>query len=335
MTSAVAEARATIAAGSKSFALASRLLPAGSRDRAAVVYAWCRHVDDAIDLARPEQRPLALERLDGELDAVYGNAGAGAACRIGSAEIRAPILRAFAEVVRDCHIPRHYPAELLAGMRMDAGGHRYATLDDLLHYCFRVAGTVGLMMCHVLGVSDDAALKNAAHLGIAMQLTNICRDVHEDWQLGRLYVPDEVLFGCGLGALPAAIGGPFPAEAREPMKQAVARLLVEAKRYYASGGLGLGALSWRAALAVRSASLIYASIGERVKAQGCDILRGRALVSGGCKAKLLVLACCAALGEIPARLGRAACRTPHVPVSEVRFPRDILPIPTNRWRPPW
>lgn len=319
-TAAVVEARAAIAAGSKSFALASRLLPATARDRAAVVYAWCRRADDAIDLARPEQRPLALARLHDELDAVYGPSGEGAN----------PILRAFAEVVRERRIPRRYPAELVAGMAMDAGGHRYETLDDLRLYCFRVAGTVGLMMCHVLGVSDDAALENAAHLGIAMQLTNICRDIHEDWQLGRLYVPEEILSDCGLRALPAALGAPFPASAREPMKRAIARLLTEADRHYASGRRGLSALPWRAALAVRSAGLIYASIGERVRAQGCDPLAPRAVVSAGRKALLLVQASCAALGEIPARLRRARAPKPRIPTAEVWSPRALPPIAGDR-----
>jgi phytoene synthase len=319
-TGAIAEARAAIAAGSRSFALASRLLPARARERAAVVYAWCRRADDAIDLARPEQRPPALARLHDELDAVYGSPGKEAN----------PILRAFAEVVRERRIPRRYPAELVAGLAMDANGHRYATLDDLRLYCFRVAGTVGLMMCHVLGVSDDAALENAAHLGIAMQLTNICRDVHEDWQLGRLYVPEELLSECGLRALPSALGAPFPAVAREPLRRAIARLLTEADRYYASGRRGLSALPWRAALAVRSAGLIYASIGERVRAQGCDPLAPRAVVSAGRKALLLLRASCAALGDIPARLARARAFEPRIPAAEVWSPRDVLPITGDR-----
>jgi phytoene synthase len=323
MTGAVAEARAAIAAGSKSFALASRILPAQARDRVVVLYAFCRQVDDAIDLARPEERPSALAQMERELDSIYRH----------ECEGKSPLLRAFAEVVRDRRIPRRYPAELLAGMRMDVSGHHYTTLDDLLHYCFRVAGTVGLMMCHALGVSDEAALRNAAHLGIAMQLTNICRDVHEDWQRGRLYVPDDVLADCGLGALPARLGAPFPGEAREPMKRAVAGLLAEAEHYYASGAAGFCALPWRAALAVRSAGLMYSAIGDRVKAQDCDILGRRAVVPSRDKAKLIVMATCAALGEVPSRLGRAGAPKPHTPASVVRFPHDVLPIPRHRRSP--
>jgi 15-cis-phytoene synthase len=310
-----AAARATMAAGSTSFALASRLLPARARDHAAIVYAWCRRADDAIDLAPPDQRAAALARLGAELDAIYRDGAAGD-----------PVARAFAAVVRDRRIPRHYPAELLAGMKMDVDGHRYATLDDLLHYGFRVAGTVGLMMCHVLGVSDEAALEHAAHLGMAMQLTNVCRDVHEDWQLERLYVPDEILHDCRLGALRDALGTRFPPSAREPMKRAVARLLAEAARYYASGDRGLPALPWRAALAVRSARLVYAAIGDRLEAQGCDVLGGRAWVPVRTKARLLTRAFGAAIAEVPARLARAGAR-PRIPVSEVRFTRDVRAIP--------
>ncbi len=94
-------------------------------------------------------------------------------------------LDAFQQVVFERKIPIEYPSELLAGMAMDAEGVHYETLSDLLRYCYRVAGTVGLMMCHVLGVKDDRALIHAAHLGMAMQLTNVCRDVIEDWERGQ------------------------------------------------------------------------------------------------------------------------------------------------------
>ena len=172
---------ATIAQHSKSFALAAKLLPAAARDDAAVVYAWCRRADDAIDLAPPADQPDALARLYDELAAI----DAGAAMP--------GVPRAFAAVVGIRQIPLAYPRALLDGMAMDVADTRYRTFDDLFAYCYRVAGVVGLIMCHVMGVRDDRALVPAVHLGIGMQLTNVCRDVAEDWDRGRLYLPDELL----------------------------------------------------------------------------------------------------------------------------------------------
>src|SRR5690606_24146896 len=103
----------------------------------------------------------------------------------------------FAAIMRERGIPRRYPAELLAGLAMDAAGHRYEDAADLRLYCFRVAGVVGLMMSHVMGLADERALADAARLGIAMQLTNICRDVREDWARGRLYLPRALLERAG------------------------------------------------------------------------------------------------------------------------------------------
>ncbi|HWN69346.1 MAG TPA: squalene/phytoene synthase family protein, partial [Haliangium sp.] len=161
---AISLCRQTIAAHSRSFALASRVLPPRCRDEAAVVYTWCRRADDAVDLAPPGKQAGALVRLGAELDGVYdGEAQEDIA------------LAAFQEVVQRHRIPREYPAELLAGMDMDARGQRYDDMHTLLLYCYRVASTVGLMMSHVMGVTHDGALRHAAHLGMAMQLTNICR----------------------------------------------------------------------------------------------------------------------------------------------------------------
>ena len=188
----LATCRQVIAVHSKSFALASRLLPTDLRDHAAVVYAWCRHADDAVDLVPAAEQPAALTRLREELDGVYA----------GEPQTD-QVLGAFQQAIQLWGIPREYPEELLAGMQMDATDTTYDSMDRLLQYCFRVAGTVGLMMCHVLGVQEEVAVRHAAHLGMAMQLTNICRDVAEDWERGRLYIPDPLLDECGAAGLRA------------------------------------------------------------------------------------------------------------------------------------
>jgi len=230
----------------KSFHFASRMLPRGCRAQAAVLYAWCRFADDAIDLAPREAGPENLARLERELDDVYA----------GRPQSNL-VLAAFQEVVQARAIPRAYPAELLAGMGMDIVKDRYATMDELLQYAFRVAGTVGLMMCHVLEVSDQAALRHAAHLGIAMQLTNICRDVREDWERGRLYLPLDWLANAGAPGLDGHLGGGLPTTARGPVAVVVRQLLEEADRYYRSGDRSIAMFSSRCALGVRTARLVY------------------------------------------------------------------------------
>lgn len=277
------ECRRSIARHSKSFDLASRLLPPERRDEVAALYAWCRRCDDAVDAAPPGEAGPALARLRAELRGLHAGEPAADA-----------VLRCFRVVVERRGIPAAYPLELLDGMAMDVANARYERLDDLLLYCWRVAGTVGLMMCHVMGVSDERAAPHAAHLGIAMQLTNVCRDVAEDWERGRVYLPAELLPEDLDRWLEAGRGGPrrppLPPAAREAFASAVRRLLALAERYYASADAGLRYLEPRSALAVRTARLVYAEIGRRIEARGCDVLAGRAVVSPGRKLQLLARA---------------------------------------------
>lgn len=311
---AVAACRAVIAEHSKSFALASRVFEPRIRDRAAVIYTWCRAADDAIDLA-VDDPGQALAEQRAILESVY------------SGRAQSDItLRAFQQVVQACRLPRTYPDELLAGMEMDVVGTDYDTMERLLLYCYRVAGTVGLMMSHAMGVSDDQFLRNATHLGLAMQLTNICRDVLEDWHMGRLYVPDELLAEYGLGDLRSRLGGPFPDSARAGVAEAVRALLAEAEGYYRSGDHGLPGLSWRCAFAVRSARQVYSAIGDRIAAQAHDVTRGRAYVSQRDKLHLLSRAGLTAAAELPERfrLRLSGGPRPGVPGRVIKFPEDVL-----------
>jgi phytoene synthase len=256
-----ADERAVIRRHSKSFALAARLLAPAARRRAERLYAWCRHADDAIDHApTPLAAAVALAGLRADLAAVY------AGRRPDS-----PAAGLLAAVVADCGLPQRYPEELLAGMAMDAAGTRFDALDDLLVYAHRVAGVVGLMMGHALGVSDDRAGPHAGALGIAMQLTNIARDVAEDWGRGRLYLPLAWLDGEPPAGRPLADAAVAPA---------VERLLAVADSYYAAGDAGLTFLDGRSRLAVRVARTVYSEIGTRVRAAGGRPSAGRAVVPG-------------------------------------------------------
>lgn len=302
---------------SKSFALAARLLPPASRDKAAAVYAFCRRVDDAIDGAAAHAQESALQQLYAELDSVYSGA-----------LVREPALSAFQAVVQSCDLPRRYPAELIEGMAMDVRNTQYETLEDLLLYCHCVAGVVGLMMCHVFGLTHDEALHNAAHLGIAMQLTNICRDVEEDWRLGRLYLPSCLLVAAGAERLGTPGSDPFPTDERalRAMREVTQGLLREADRYYASADLGVHALPFRAGLAVRAARKLYHAIGLAVAAQGCDPRRGRAVVPKAKKLSLVGRALAAHVLSWPETMLVRARQRQRVrtPARELSFPDDVL-----------
>ena len=264
--------RRILSQSSKSFDLAARLLPRARRNDVAALYAWCRTCDDAIDLSPPANHQREIERLRAGLRSIYR----------GERQPD-PVLDCFQEVVQRHAIPLAYPIELLDGMDMDVAKRRYETVDDLLVYCWRVAGTVGTMMCHVLGTSEPVAARHAAHLGIAMQLTNICRDVAEDWRLGRLYVPARLLPAEVCERIWSSASGaeapPLPDDAAAAFEQAVRSLLDLADLYYASADHGLGFLSPRAALAVRTARLVYAEIGRELERRGCDVFGGRVSVS--------------------------------------------------------
>jgi 15-cis-phytoene synthase len=276
------------------------------------LYTFCRRVDDAIDLCPPNRQAQALAELHVRLDSIY-------------AEDAQPDIpwQAFADLTRAVALPRAYPDELLHGMQMDVEGHAYRNLDDLLAYCHRVAGVVGLMLCHVFGISRESALRNAAHLGIAMQITNICRDVAEDWERGRLYLPGTELERAGIGTLGDALGKPLPDSAAAPLSRVLESLLREADRFYRSADRGLSALPFRAALAVRAARHVYAAIGGRLRARHYDVRRGRAVVSATQKLGIVLYSACASLAEVPTRLVRS--RSYQAPSRVARFPEDVLP----------
>jgi 15-cis-phytoene synthase len=305
-------ARDAIERHSRSFSLAVKLLPEPARSDARIIYAWCRYADDAIDSNEGSVQRSALERLRTELTRVYA----------GTAAPEDWLLASFRAVVHRRGIPLEYPAELLAGMEMDVSERRYASLEELLLYCHRVASTVGLMMCHVFGVIDPAALRHAAHLGVAMQLTNICRDVEEDWQRGRLYLPLDLLRKHGardLAPADPAWRGALPPQLVGPCRRVIAELLATAERHYASGDAGLRYLPWRAALAVSVARRVYAAIGDVLARAGHDATSGRAVVSRLRKVALVATALLQMLGSRGTRV-----RSPsRAPLPTVQYGPDL------------
>ena len=180
-----AACRAAIRAGSKTFHAASWLLPARVRKSALALYAFCREADDAIDQSDAPRAALLV--LNERLRLAYAGAPLDNAAD-----------RALADVVVEHDIPVELPEALLEGFAWDAEGRRYTDLAELKEYAVRVAGTVGVMMSLLMGVRSAAALARAAELGIAMQLSNIARDVGEDARLDRVYLPSQWLKDAGV-----------------------------------------------------------------------------------------------------------------------------------------
>jgi 15-cis-phytoene synthase len=264
--------RGAIRAGSRSFYAASWLLPARVRKPALGLYAFCRLSDDAIDLGGDG---AALTRLYARLDAAYAGRPHDHFAD-----------RAFADLVRNHQIPRALPAALFEGFQWDCEGRRYDSLEALHDYAVRVAGAVGVMMALLMGVRDGAALARACDLGVAMQLTNIARDVGEDARAGRLYLPLDWLRDAGLDA-DGFLAAPAPSAA---LAGVVARVLAEADRLYARARGGIARLPAPCRPAVLAAARLYAEIGREVERRGGDSVTTRARVGAGRKFALVAAA---------------------------------------------
>lgn len=255
----MAECRAAIRTGSLSFHAASKLLPARVRDPALVLYAFCRLADDAVDEgAAPVQ---AVLHLQDRLDRAYAGQ-----------PFDAPIDRAFARLIEEHALPRALPDALLEGLAWDAEERTYATLSGVRDYSARVAAVVGVMMCVLMGVRDRHRLARACDLGLAMQLTNIARDVGADAALGRIYLPRDWLAEAGVDA-DAFLHNPT---ASPEIRAMTDRLLREADRLYLRAEPGIADLPMACRPGIFAARHIYAGIGSAVRARGCNSVTGRA-----------------------------------------------------------
>ncbi len=264
--------RNAIRHGSLSFYTASRLLPAKVRDPALALYAFCRQADDAVDLH--DEKIAAVLRLRDRLDLIYMGRPRNAAAD-----------RAFTAVVEKFDMPKALPDALLEGFAWDAMDRRYDTLSGVFDYSARVAAAVGAMMSVLMGVRDADALARACDLGIAMQLTNIARDVGEDARAGRIYLPLEWMHGVGL-APETFLADPLP---DDRVRGLVMRLLHEANRLYARAEAGIPALPISARPGIFAARHVYAGIGGAIVANGCDTISYRARTYKGQKIGWLML----------------------------------------------
>lgn len=285
---ALQQCREIMTKGSKSFSLAAKLFDPEIRDAAVFLYGWCRYCDDQVDNAASGDRA----ELEARLKALKEKT----ASAFTFAPQQEPVFVALQHIVHRYGIPAHYALELIEGMAMDVRGMRYATLRELLLYCYRVAGTVGLMMSHVMGLRDESALRNAADLGIAMQLTNIARDITEDAAMGRIYLP---LAWLDEAKIPHdRISAP---EQRDKLAMLTLRLLNEASGYYRSGDAGLWHLSFRSACAVSAARQVYAEIGALLVKRGARAWDQRTYVTGARKIWVVLRGVLTLVRAAPAR----------------------------------
>jgi phytoene synthase len=262
--------RDIIAAGSKSFAAAAKLFNRDIREDVYFLYAWCRHCDDEIDgqslgfgneeltLAEQQRRLERIQKLT--------------SAALNGQDISEPAFQGLRNVTQRHGIPPQYPLELIEGFSMDVEKCHYGKIEDTLLYCYHVAGVVGIMMAHIMGVRDKSVLKRAADLGIAFQLTNIARDVMDDAKNDRIYLPENWLADAGV-----PISGIAELENRKGVFQVVEKLLGVADRYYASAREGIQELPLSCAWAISAADRVYHNIGEIVLDRGAKAWDERAV----------------------------------------------------------
>lgn len=257
----VAHARESISRGSKSFRAASRLFDRPTRERAWLLYGWCRAGDD---LADGQDHGGAMQGTADPLTRLINIRDRTRGALADTPESRDdPAFAGLAVVARERAIPRRYMDDLIEGFALDARGWRPASEADLLRYCYHVAGSVGCMMAIVMGIApdDEATLVRACDLGLAFQLANIARDIAEDAAAGRCYLPTQWLDEAGIA--PDALMAPANRVALADLARRLADL---AGRYEASARIGSPALPFRSAWAVLAAAGIYGEIARKVAA---------------------------------------------------------------------
>ncbi len=259
--------------GSKTFFAASRLLPPRVRTAAIALYAFCRVADDLVDEAAEGDAPL--EALKARLDAIY------AGTPLDHVEDHALSL-----VVQQYKLPRHLLDALIEGFAWDAEGRTYDSIEDLHAYAARVAGSVGAMMSWIMGPQSMDTLARACELGVAMQLTNIARDVGHDASIGRIYLPRRWLVEAGIRPEAWLAQPTFS----HPLSVVVRRLLDEADRLYKQAHSGIAALPPDCRAAICAASMIYAEIGHQLRRDGLNSVDKRTVVSATRKLMLLASA---------------------------------------------
>lgn len=259
--------------GSKTFYFGSLFLPYQKRQAMWAVYSFCRFTDDMVDNVQgvlPEEVRARLEQWEIELRRSFE----------GNIRPDLPHMIAWNHATRHFKIPASPPLELIEGVRMDLDKVRYANFEELRLYCYRVASTVGLMASEVIGYSDPCALEYAVNLGIAMQLTNILRDVGEDLENGRVYLPQDEMEEYGYSEEQLM---------RREVNQNFVRLMQfqisRARHYYEQAIPGIEYLNKECRLSITVAAQLYSRILDRIERNGYDVFTRRAFVPTGEKVR--------------------------------------------------
>ncbi len=243
---------------SKSFHLASGLLPAAKRQAIRALYAFCRTVDDIVDACAECDNLTDLETWRQII-------------RMASAPEDDPVATAWVDTLTRFHIPRHYALQLIDGVAKDLAVTRYASFDDLSTYCYGVASTVGLMSMHIVGFTSRDALPYAIKLGVALQMTNILRDVGEDFRNGRIYLPQDELRAFGITEDDLASG-----TISDCWREFMRFQLDRTRNLYAESWSGIQLLQRDGQMAIAAASGLYRGILDKIEENGFDVFTRRA-----------------------------------------------------------
>lgn len=246
---------------SKSFHFASLLLPEEKRSAVRALYAFCRTVDDIVDESSDYDRNVRLDYWR----SVTQTASAPTGDRIAAA---------WADTLSRYHMPRHYALQLIDGVARDLKQSRYQTFQELATYCYGVASTVGLMSMYIVGFKSNDAIPYAIKLGVALQMTNILRDVGEDFRNGRVYLPREDLLTHGISETDIELGKVTP-RWRQLMKFQIDRT----RQLYAESWEGMKLLDRDGQLAIGAASVFYQGILDEIEKSDYNVFDRRASLS--------------------------------------------------------
>lgn len=246
---------------SKSFYFASGLLPEEKRSAVRALYAFCRTVDDLVDESSDGERDSQLDYWRGMVNS-------------GSFEENDLVAAAWADTLARYHIPRHYALQLIDGVARDLIQTRYQTFDELATYCYGVASTVGLMSMFIVGFHSREAIPYAIKLGVALQMTNILRDVGEDYQNGRVYLPREELVFHGIQESDLCAG-----RVTDNWRQFMKFQIDRTRQLYAESWAGVKMLEREGQLAIGAASVFYQGILDEIEKRDYDVFTRRASLS--------------------------------------------------------
>ncbi len=259
----------------KNFYFAFLTLPAEQRNAISVAYTFCRYCDDSVDAeGTPEEKLARISHLRHMLNETYD----GRAVE--------PLFIGLADVAARYRIPQEYFQEVLNGVQSDLVKTRYADFEELRQYCYQVASVVGLICIHIFGYTGgETARQHATDLGLAMQLTNICRDVREDWEFGRVYLPQDEMRRFGVSEEDLAAG---------VVTDSFAALLHfqidRAREYFVSGRRLLPYLTRRSRACPAALGFIYGGVLDRIERAGCNVFDNRITVSKSAKLALMAKA---------------------------------------------